>query len=95
MNIASDYLKQMCTCQCAHESNVRLKTHTRKKRVHIGRKHMMGTYKCATTHGNVLVVHCMEKSKFVNKRLLTAIFSSSENLTMIHKKVKSGEVGTL
>ena len=85
MNIASDYVKQMCTCQCAHESNV---CHTRMKRVHIGRKYMMGTYKCATTHGNVLVVHCMEKSKFVNKRLLTAIFSFSESLTVNHKKGK-------
>jgi len=35
VNTASDYVKQMCTCQSASESNVCLKTHTRKK--HIGK----------------------------------------------------------
>ena len=72
MNTASDYVKQMCTLpicirvKCLSEDSHEEEAHAHRQ------KHMLGAYKCATTHGNVLVVHCMEKSKFVNKRLLTA-----------------------
>ena len=86
MNTASDYvtnvLSPMCTrVKCSSEDS-----HDEGACAHL-QKHMTGTYKCAPTHGNVLVVHCMEKSKFVNKRLLTATFSSYKILTMIHKEM--------
>ena len=77
MNTASDYVTNVLSPMC-----LRVKCPSEEDAYAHLQKHMPGTYKCAPTHGNVLVVHCMEKSKFVNKRLLTAAFSSYESLTL-------------
>ena len=77
MNTASDYVTNVLSPMC-----IRVKCPSEEDAYAHLQKHMPGTYKCAPTHGNVLVVHCMEKSKFVNKRLLTATFSSYESLTL-------------
>ena len=77
VNTASDYVTNVLSPMC-----IRVKCPSEEDAYAHLQKHMPGTYKCAPTHGNVLVVHCMEKSKFVNKRLLTARFSSYESLTL-------------